>query len=294
MASKRNKRLKLFKLGADAISKYTGGDVSLYYCPICREGFSENEIEPDGLLSLEDVPPKSLGGKPLLLTCKKCNGAAGKTSDFEAYKRKHLDNFKNFILGKSGTDLIGGVNLEIPGCQLRAELTRSNGVTIFRAYKGANSDETIEQFKRVFPKQKQFNLKKTFKINPQIASISDLKTAFLLITAWLGYRYAFDPRLEMVRGQIREPKEEILGPKFLLSPEGGEDVPAKLIVAIKDPLPCFIVTFTGRAVILPTLDSPVNFYEELSKKWEHPGRKTITGRKYPWPDQACFYYDLVE
>jgi hypothetical protein len=52
-----------------------------YICPICNQIFSSELLiqTDDNLnpLTLEDVPPKKLGGKPILLTCKNCNNEIG-------------------------------------------------------------------------------------------------------------------------------------------------------------------------------------------------------------------------
>jgi len=46
-----------------------------YICPLCLDQFSETALDQtiENPLSLEDAPPKSLGGKAKILTCKKCN-----------------------------------------------------------------------------------------------------------------------------------------------------------------------------------------------------------------------------
>jgi hypothetical protein len=65
----KERRLKIFRYGSAGIAKYTGGDSSLYYCPICGAGYPESSAITGIELTLEDVPPKSVGGKPILLTC---------------------------------------------------------------------------------------------------------------------------------------------------------------------------------------------------------------------------------
>jgi hypothetical protein len=44
----------------------------------------------DPPLSLEDVPPRSVGGKPIALTCKGCNNAAGPVIDIAMKRRADL------------------------------------------------------------------------------------------------------------------------------------------------------------------------------------------------------------
>lgn len=57
-----------------------------YICPLCFKIFDKNGLskEYDDYLTLEDVPPKTLGGNVKLLTCKVCNNEQGSSLD------KHL------------------------------------------------------------------------------------------------------------------------------------------------------------------------------------------------------------
>lgn len=294
MATNRDKRLKIFRQGAKAISRYCCGDDSVYFCPICGRGFLEEEIESTGQLSLEHVPPESVGGKKLLLTCKECNGNAGKTIDSAALKRKNFDNFHNLILEGEENGPIKGVFLEIPNCRVCTEVSRSNGVTNFKLLGGrANTPEIVERFKQEFPEQGEFKLTKTFNYEDRFARISDLKSGFLLVTAWLGYRYAFDPKLEIVRQQIYKPEENVLSSQFWIETDGRE-IPPQLIVEVKEPLPFLAVTFGRRVIILPDIDSPDSFYDELENKWKKKGRVTITGRKFSWPQQPYMHLDILE
>src|SRR4051794_20557943 len=56
-----------------------------YPCPLCLRLYLPAALTGDPhLLTEEDVPPKSMGGKELLLTCIFCNGASGKIWDRHA------------------------------------------------------------------------------------------------------------------------------------------------------------------------------------------------------------------
>jgi len=56
-----------------------------YVCPLCRDAFERSEIESK--LSVEHVPPSSVGGRPVALTCKRCNNTAGTLLDAEMLRR---------------------------------------------------------------------------------------------------------------------------------------------------------------------------------------------------------------
>ncbi|MDP1817276.1 MAG: hypothetical protein Q8K92_22660, partial [Leadbetterella sp.] len=46
-----------------------------YICPVCLRQFSEDALERDApnMLTAEDAPPASLGGRKIALTCLECN-----------------------------------------------------------------------------------------------------------------------------------------------------------------------------------------------------------------------------
>lgn len=52
-----------------------------YACPLCWQIFTEHQIEEnadtENFLTLEHNPPRVVGGKPTILTCKKCNSQNG-------------------------------------------------------------------------------------------------------------------------------------------------------------------------------------------------------------------------
>src|SRR5687767_11490489 len=76
---------------------FLNSDKDVYICPIClKKHFDLNSDDP---LTLEDAPPKSLGGTANTLTCKSCNNTAGYKIDFHLTERlRELDSAK-FIPG---------------------------------------------------------------------------------------------------------------------------------------------------------------------------------------------------
>ena len=63
-------------------------NINFYLCPLCLKSFQEFHLNQDeeNPLTIEDVPPKKLNGKPILLTCKKCNNENGSVYDSELGK----------------------------------------------------------------------------------------------------------------------------------------------------------------------------------------------------------------
>jgi hypothetical protein len=97
MSRGQDLRLKLFATGAKAASLHFKADQDVYICPLCGRGFLIQAVI-DGTLTLEHVPPKSLGGKPLVLTCKDCNNDSGHSIDSAAALRKDMESIQDIIL----------------------------------------------------------------------------------------------------------------------------------------------------------------------------------------------------
>lgn len=63
-----------------------------YACPCCLKAFGREALS-DGTLAIEDVPPKSVGGRWLMLTCRQCNSTAGSRLDAQAQLREEQLDF---------------------------------------------------------------------------------------------------------------------------------------------------------------------------------------------------------
>jgi hypothetical protein len=90
-----------------------------YACPICLGISSLLEV-----FTLEDVPPQSVGGRPLLLTCGLCNGSAGTKLDC------HWANFSDVegFLTRSLPDPVT-VNFTYEGLRVAAELSNDGSAS---------------------------------------------------------------------------------------------------------------------------------------------------------------------
>lgn len=111
MQSKQfNTRLKIFEKYSENYNRiyfsqkwdYLGNVEPISFefvvCPLCLEVFKKNNIHSSAPnpLTLEDIPPASLGGKKLILTCKKCNNKNGSIIDRE------LKDFVDMSLAPKG------------------------------------------------------------------------------------------------------------------------------------------------------------------------------------------------
>jgi len=71
------------QLGIESENGIIESNTPLYICPLCLNAFSEELVEQHfkNPLTIEDLPPKAVGGNPKILTCKRCNNESGYSLD---------------------------------------------------------------------------------------------------------------------------------------------------------------------------------------------------------------------
>jgi hypothetical protein len=289
--SKKERRLSLFRYGSKAIAKYLNGDSSLYYCPICSLGYPESSAITGDNLTIEHVPPESAGGKPILLTCRNCNSLLGRTIDVSTANSKRFEKDANIVFGQDkGT--IPFATLSFGDFQVTTSIHREDSLDI-RPLERANSPIILNKYKKHLMNHShdlQFNVSISHKYDNRLFKLSYLKSAFLLIFAWLGYRYAFDTRLYIVRQQLQKPESDILGTRFWI--EGNGSMPLNKIMLLSSPLPILLVSFNSFCIILPSLESTGDTYDSLSRHWERGQKVTFqTKMCVNWPTKLQMKLD---
>lgn len=292
-------KMAMFRRGAEATARYRKGDASLYFCPLCMVGFPESSLKDD-TLTVEHVPPKSVGGKVLVLTCKDCNSGTGHSIDAAQAGREELREIVAALLQGSPTTGPKRVQLEIGGTPLNVELSKLNDTVTLEIAEEANHPDRSAQVKAYMQRltaenrtdREEFHIEVRRKNPRRLAKIGDLKNGFLAAFAAFGYRFAFDPRLDVVREQIRAPDTERLGPRFWLPPPEVHDWERGIVIA-HEPLSAVWVWIGNSMVIMPWLDSPVNFYESLTAGFSEGQILTVSGSLIPWPTRMKLVLDFL-
>lgn len=179
-----------------------------YICPICLDQFSEAALDQtlQNPLSLEDAPPKSLGGKANILTCKKCNNTCGHEIDKHLTERmQELDHHKflpnieftaRFEI--NGSTIQGKISIDENGTMTAYHMDKNNNPIKLQDYiKTAKKDSIINL---------QIDKKQVNHINLQIAL---LKTGYLLTFEKYGYSLILDNSYDRIRQQLKNPLEVI-------------------------------------------------------------------------------------
>lgn len=76
-----------FRRGMDALQRVAMSPPVAYLCPLCFSLVTPEQLAANNtIISVEHVPPGSIGGKPMCLTCKPCNNWAGTYLDSQWHK----------------------------------------------------------------------------------------------------------------------------------------------------------------------------------------------------------------
>ncbi|MCC8199962.1 MAG: HNH endonuclease, partial [Tannerellaceae bacterium] len=202
---KREKIFEIFKNHLNFLNDkgFVSTDKDIYLCPLDLK--PHHNVYEDDPLTLEDAPPKSLGGKAHVLTCKSCNNKRGQ--DIDAELAKFLKEAKNINVAfnrlKAGKSIN---NLHLPKSDHEVVL-EINGKYI----DGKMGFEKEGKMSVVLPIELAPDTVLNFvgsKV-PKWAQYSLLKAAYMLLFKKTGYTLLLEKCCDVVRKQIEKPDENI-------------------------------------------------------------------------------------
>lgn len=265
-----------------------------FICPICFKLFTRQALSKEYAdhLSLEDVPPRSLGGRVSTLTCKVCNNQAG--SQLENHLRKKL-RADEFFEG------VPGVPIEThfepaPSVDLAAVTQLAGDRSIEVICDPDRSDPgALDRFYALSPEtaMSSFTLRflPGYKINRPEAAL--LRIAYLLAFSQFGYGFLMNPNLVQVRQQIQHSAEKLLPSWGLLRSDFPDELAGISVIDEPPSLRSFLVVFdlqtetrrTRHRVLLPGPSEPgLGIYGELARLTSEKGRAEVTHRVRVIPD----------
>lgn len=255
------------------------GDKDVYLCPICLRPHAE--INTDGPLTLEDAPPKSLGGSANTLTCKSCNNTAGHKIDFHLTERlREIDSGK-FI---PGTETLVKINIYGEAFQGKITVAEDGTMTMFHSKKNNNPDrldKTMAKLKGGHIFNMEF-LKS--RVIPENLEYALLKTGYLMMFERFGYSLILDRCFDIVRQQLINPQERVYPEGFWFSPTYPKSMTGVYFICDKG-LECFVAIFnldTGNTERMfgTLLPLPINdiatVIKNLNQKFEKENEIILT------------------
>ncbi len=266
MSKQSEKRLKIFKTFSKNL-KWLKDEIDFvnfefkddYICPLCLKIFPIDKLtdKTENTLTLEDLPPASLGGKPLILTCRKCNSEAGHKLDNHLLNRLMEMDFEQMVPeSKAKTKFKIGKN-EITGT---FEYKNDGSLAIDFRPQHSNpkqagnflSDLITSHNALLTPnniEEKINGTKMSFTIkNSAIerrAEIALLRIAYFLAFNTFGYGFLLvnNPGLSLVRKQILSPDEDILTKPYWIKYDFEDEFLGINIIREPKALRCFLVVF---------------------------------------------------
>lgn len=276
-------------------NKLIAGDKDVYLCPVCKQ--PHNKIDNgENPLTLEDAPPKSLGGQANVLTCKICNNTAGHEIDFHLTERlKELDsasflpNTVTKVKIRIGEEVFNGIISIDKNGKMSMFHSRKNNHPIKLEEKmiGLKGGDLVD-----------LNFLKT-RVIPEKLEYALLKSAYILAFQKFGYSLIFDPCFDIVREQLKNPDQRIYPEKFWMTPPYPKEMEGVYFVC-DEGLECLFALFnldTGKSlrkfgVFLPC---PINNISQVLDKLGHrfEVEKSFTLNMYPWEQNDNKYLDDI-
>ncbi len=260
---------------------------SFYVCPQCLRAFHEVALSM-GLLTQEHVPPESVGGKRLVLTCVECNCTAGHEMDSDMRREADVLDF----FGKRLTEI--QATLKTASGRVPIRLSASEGqILLFGVPKAAHPAES-EALKADFNKASQGEGWRDFKMNiefprfsPARAEASWLRSAYLAFFAACGYRFVVRPELSVVRQRLGEPNTKAFSFRMVRPDVVCE--PVLMAITEPDVFRSFAMCYGQQVVFLPLYGDDKLYTRLAAQPAGHVEIKS--DHVYAWPTRPTFLHD---
>lgn len=274
------------------------GDV--YLCPCCLLIISRDRLEAEPkILSIEHVPPRSLGGTGLVLTCTRCNNRSGDRFDNHAVDREHA---YDFLRGRvTGHQLRATVYADGIPLKATVRLTDS-GMQVFGVPKQndprrqAAHFEALDAMVERRDPQPEMSLSVHMRFDEARARISWIRSAYLATFAALGWGYILRSIMQPIRDQLASPDERIL-PTYMGRLDSASSSERRILI-VQEPheLRCIAVVFGEHLVLLPGYFDPLTWDEvaqAYAQRRDSNDRFQIEfhGKEVPWPTRAMYGFD---
>lgn len=284
--SKKVLKEKIFYKCNSVLQNLFSEPFSGYICPICFNGYGFSDIKK-GILTLEHVPPKSINGKGLVLTCKECNNIAGYSIDKAINEKNKIEDFLTSSNEKNRA------KLEALGKKLNIVSQNIDGTIKFTIPKKINDPKVSKEFEKLFIEDNcsfDFNLSPSFAYNPWHMKVGYLKSAFLIAFAKFGYSYALGDALVKIRNQILNYETEDLKNFIYFSSERNENI--FRIFKVETPIQSLIVQFCNVLIILPWFNNVEKLYKTYDRIFKENGNFKLSGFDYPLPENLELILDI--
>lgn len=281
---RKRKSRSLFDRGIAALSGLPYEPGRGYLCPVCLQQYAIQDVTE------EHVPPKSLEGTVLCLTCRSCNSTAGHQLDAASLSFRHSLGFMQ------PTGVPYDARLTVAGTTVNVAVTR-NGTGTSIAVSKHNDPQKLQAVMESMASLgsgSSLQIAHTARHTRRLAETGFLRMGYLAAFAKFGYRSILSSAWNPVRQQILEPRSSAFIPHCAYI--GREMVQGRYLLFVDAPLPCLGVQIDSTMVFLPwgeTTTATVSAW--LTQGRDAGGRCSIVGRgPLPWPIRMEMQGDFAE
>lgn len=217
-----------------------------FLCPICSKIFVFTDPQKqlsESDVSIEHVPPKSMGSDLITLTCKPCNNEAGKVEG------KVKDNLEKLSKWHEQGVTKGRVSFGDRERQIGVSIEFDDDENLnFTPIEEISHNEALNELPEHLKGNKKFTSHIRVPQPKEKELISVLhKSAYLIMFHQFGYAYTQSPPTTPIEKQIINPQRDILNTKSFFPISKGElregtRLPAILLV--EEPCKAFCVLFS--------------------------------------------------
>lgn len=180
----------------------------LFVCPLCFDGFTVEELENKNI-TIEHVPPSSLGGKSVTLTCKSCNNAHG--SSLEAPLHREISNLSfAFEITGATKNMRATFNTLSNSIGMNVTIDEDRKYVMLPVAKQSDS-RVMQQMHDIFMNAKLDTVNLQYKTESRTAIHGAfLRIAYLLAFRQLGYGFLINQNLVPVREQLKDHGRKVI------------------------------------------------------------------------------------
>jgi hypothetical protein len=257
--------------------------------------FHEDEIDQ---LTFEHVPPRSLGGRELVLTCHNCNKRASGKDGVDTHAKKR-ENILDFMIGTMNSSHRAQLTINNISQEVRV-ICNAGGILISgvpeanHRNRGQEIQQELESMSPDNPTRATFNISLNRDAHSERrAAISWFRAGYLTAFAAFGYRYILGLTFQSVRDQIAKPQENIVSAFSITVPEAEPH--ERQIALITDPpwLPALAIQMGRHMVFLPLNNGDETFYDRLRADSKESVRLAFKANPVvKWPEFPKFACDF--
>ncbi|MFA5816346.1 MAG: hypothetical protein WC865_12065 [Bacteroidales bacterium] len=215
---------------------------NVYICPLCLNGFEESTLDQkhQNPLTLEHIPPSSLAGRPMILTCKNCNNKSGEKLDHLI-----LTSFtaEAFLAGKKNMPINAKISINDQNrFSVSAEISGDKEFEFLA--QGKNPRYARSQMDSLKTDWQNSRMKLSFQVpaKGQVA-IGLLRIGYLRAYSFFGHALLIDANSSRLRNQIQNPNESNLPHAGVFNLNPGINTKDGVYL-IKKPIRSYLVVFT--------------------------------------------------